>query len=169
MGTSVKLYSLGYKETKAYLFATLFIAGNIVLPQLAHLLPNGGLTLLPIYFFTLIAGYKYGVRVGLLTAVLSPIVNSLLFDIPPVTALPVILIKSVLLAITASLAAHYGKNISLGGVFIAVAAYQIIGTAFEWMIVGDFYHAIQDFRIGIPGMLLQLFGGYALLKVIAKV
>lgn len=33
---------------------------------------------------------------------------------------------------------------------------------------GDFYIAVQDFRIGIPGMLIQWFGGYALLKAIAK-
>lgn len=28
------------------------------------------------------------------------------------------------------------------------------------MMQGDFYLAIQDFRIGIPGMLLQIIGGY---------
>ncbi|KAA6300210.1 MAG: ECF transporter S component [Mediterranea sp.] len=169
METSAKLYSLGYKDTKAYLFASLFVVGNIALPQLAHLIPNGGLTLLPIYFFTLIAGYKYGIRVGLLTAVLSPVLNSLLFGMPYLSALPVILIKSGLLAIAASLAAHYSKNISLGAIFIAVLAYQLVGTAIEWLIVGNFYDAVQDFRIGIPGMLLQLFGGYALLKAIAKI
>ncbi|KAA6305822.1 hypothetical protein EZS27_038681, partial [termite gut metagenome] len=41
METTTKLYSLGYKDTKAYLFASLFVAGNIALPQLAHLVPNG--------------------------------------------------------------------------------------------------------------------------------
>ena len=43
-----------------------------------------------------------------------------------------------------------------------------VGTLIEWALVGDFYLAAQDFRIGIPGMLLQIFGGYALLKAIAK-
>ncbi|KAA6344162.1 hypothetical protein EZS27_008177 [termite gut metagenome] len=167
--TVTKLYSLGYKDTKAYLFALLFVIGNIVFPQLAHLIPHGGITLLPIYFFTLIAGYKYGIRVGLLTAILSPLVNCLLFDMPHAAALPVILIKSGLLAIAASLAARYSKNISLVAIFTVILAYQIVGTAFEWVIVGDFYDAVQDFRIGIPGMLLQLFGGYALLKAIAKI
>lgn len=69
METSAKLYSLNYSNVKTYLFALLFIAGNIALPQLCHLIPYGGPTLLPIYFFTLIAGYKYGFRVGLLTAI----------------------------------------------------------------------------------------------------
>ena len=56
--TSVTLYSLEYKEAKTYLYAALFVAGNIVLPQVCHLLPAGGPTWLPIYFFTLVGGYK---------------------------------------------------------------------------------------------------------------
>ena len=34
--------------------------------------------------------------------------------------------------------------------------------------IGNFFLAVQDFRMGIPGMLIQWFGGYALLKAIAK-
>jgi hypothetical protein len=168
METTTKLYSLSYKDTKAYLFASLFVAGNIVLPQLAHLAPNGGLTLLPIYFFTLIAGYKYGIRVGLLTALFSPVVNALIFGMPVVAALPLILIKSGLLAIGASVAARYSKRISLGAVLVVILSYQLIGAVCEWIIGSDFYGVIQTLRWGIPGMLLQLFGGYALLKAIAK-
>ena len=110
MESTVKLYSLAYSNVKTYLFALLFVEGNIILPQLCHLVPNGGLTLLPIYFFTLIAAYKYGIRVGLLTALLSPVVNHLLFGMPPATVLPIILIKSGLLAIAAAAAAHYSKK-----------------------------------------------------------
>ena len=65
---TVRLYSLGWREMRTYMFALLFIVGNIALPQLCHLFPQGGLILLPIYFFTLIAAYKFGFRVGLLTA-----------------------------------------------------------------------------------------------------
>lgn len=79
---TVKLYSLDYSNVKTYLIAALFIAGNMALPQLFHLIPQGGITWLPIYFFTLIGAYKFGWKVGLLTAVLSPIANSLLFGMP---------------------------------------------------------------------------------------
>lgn len=168
MKTVTKLYSLDYSNVKTYLFALLFVAGNVALPQLCHLVPNGGLTLLPIYFFTLIAAYKYGFQVGLLTAILSPLVNHLLFAMPPASVLPIILIKSGLLATTASVAAHYSKKISLPAILFAVLAYQIVGVAAEWIIEGSFYVAVQDFRIGIPGMLIQIFGGYLVLKSIAK-
>ena len=67
--TSIKLYALSFSQAKTYFVAALFILGNIVLPQLCHLIPQGGMILLPIYFFTLIGAYKYGWRVGLLTAV----------------------------------------------------------------------------------------------------
>lgn len=169
METTVKLYSLTYKEIKTYLFALLFVVGNIALPQICHLIPGGGLTWLPIYFFTLIAAYKYGLRVGLLTAILSPLINSVLFGMPPVALLPAILIKSTLLAGAAAYAAHRLEKISLLGIIAAVLTYQIAGTLIEWAIVKDFFTAVQDFRIGIPGMLIQIFGGYALLKAIAKI
>ena len=106
METSAKLYSLNYSNVKTYLFALLFVAGNIALPQLCHLVPYGGPTLLPIYFFTLIAAYKYGFRVGLLTAVLSPVINHVLFAMPSEAVLPIILIKSTLLAGASALAAR---------------------------------------------------------------
>lgn len=169
METTAKLYSLNYSNVKTYLFALLFVTGNIALPQLCHLIPAGGPTLLPIYFFTLVASYKYGFRVGLLTAVLSPVINHLLFAMPSAAALPVILVKSTLLAGASALAAHYAKKVSLLAILIAVLAYQVAGTAFEWIHLGNFFIAVQDFRIGIPGMLIQWFGGYALLKAIAKI
>ena len=169
METSAKLYSLPFGNVRTYLFALLFIVGNIALPQLCHLVPAGGPTLLPIYFFTLIAAYKYGFQVGLLTAILSPIINHLLFAMPAVTELPAILIKSGLLAGAAALAARHVKSVSLLALLGVVLSYQVIGTAFEWALCGDFFLAVQDFRMGIPGMLIQWFGGYALLKVIAKI
>ncbi len=124
---------------------------------------------MPIYFFTLIAAYKYGIHVGLLTAILSPLANSLLFGMPPVAVLPAIMIKSGILAIAAAMAAkHFGK-VSLLGILIAVIAYQVIGTGIEWIMTQNFTVAAQDFRIGIPGMIIQLFGGYFVLKALARV
>lgn len=169
METSVKLYSLNFLEKKTYLFGLLFIAGNILLPQLCHLVPGGGITWLPIYFFTLIAAYKYGLKVGLLTAIFSPLINCLLFGMPAVAVLPIILIKSSLLAAAASYAAHKTGLISIFAIIAAVLFYQLIGTLVEWAIVKDFFIAIQDFRIGLPGMFVQIVGGYFLLKAIAKI
>ena len=96
MESVVKLYSLPYSNVKTYGAALLFVIGNIALPQLFHLVPQGGMTWLPIYFFTLVGAYKYGWKVGLLTAIASPLINSALFGMPAPEVLPVILLKSVL-------------------------------------------------------------------------
>ena len=169
MTTTVKLYSLSFTQHKTYLFAALFIVGNLLLPQLCHLTPMGGNVLLPIYFFTLIAAYKYGLKVGLLTAILSPLANSLLFGMPTLAVLPIILIKSALLATFAAVAASQFKKISFVGILLAVIAYQVIGAGFEWVITQNFTIATEAVRLALPGMAIQLVGGYALLKAIAKV
>lgn len=168
MQTAVKLYSLGYSDIKTYMVAALFIAGNIVLPQLCHLIPQGGMILLPIYFFTLIAAYKFGWKAGLLTAVLSPVVNSLCFGMPALALLPVILVKSSLLAVFAALAASRFQKVSLLLLAVVVVAYQLVGGVAEWAITGSLYAALQDFRLGYPGMLLQIAGGYAVLRYLLK-
>lgn len=164
MEKEIKIYNYGIKEVKTYFFVALFVAGNIILPQLCHLIPNGGKILLPIYFFTLTASYKYGVKVGLMTAIFSPIINSLIFGMPATTLLPAILIKSVMLALVADIVARRTKKVSIINLSVVVLAYQIIGTLAEWAITSSLYHALQDFRIGIPGMLLQLIGTYFILS-----
>lgn len=169
MNTTTRLYSLSFSHVKTYMFATLFTVGNIALPQLCHLLPAGGPTWLPIYFFTLIAAYKFGLRVGMLTAVLSPLLNSLLFAMPALAVLPAILIKSCLLAGIAALLAHRIQQVSLGALLAVILGYQVIGTLCEWALCSNFMLAIQDFRLGIPGMLLQWIGGYYTLKALNKI
>ena len=168
MQPTVKLYSLEYDNVRTYLAASLFVLGNIVIPQLFHLIPKGGITWLPIYFFTLVGAYKYGWRVGLITAIVSPIINSLLFGMPTVSGLPAILLKSALLAVFAGIAATRFKKASLWMLLVVVLAYQILGTLGEWAMKGNFYLAIQDFRIGVPGMLLQVFGGWLFINHIIR-
>ena len=168
MSTTAKLYTLNLTNAKTYLFAAIFIVGNLLLPQLAHLVPQGGFIFLPIYFFTLIAAYKYGIHVGLLTAILSPLASNLLFGMPPMAVLPAIIIKSAILAIAAAMVAKRFDKVSLVGILLAILAYQIVGTGIEWVMTQNFLVAVQDFRIGLPGMLIQLVGGYFVLKALAK-
>lgn len=159
MQTELRLQSLPFSSTRTYLVAVAFIIGNIVMPQLFHLIPQGGITWLPIYFFTLVGAYLYGWRVGILTAVASPVANAILFGMPAIAGLPAILLKSVVLAVIAGYAAKRFNKASLLILFCVVVGYQVVGTLGEWIFKGDFFLACQDFRIGIPGMLLQIVGG----------
>ena len=155
---------MSYRDSRAYMAAALFVAGNIVLPQLCHLVPQGGLVWLPIYFFTLVAAYKFGLTAGLLTAVASPVANSLLFGMPAAAMLPIILVKSVLLALAASFIASKVRGVALWAVALAVVAYQAVGTMAEWGMTASLTAALQDIRLGWPGILVQIFGGYVVMK-----
>ena len=52
--------SLGLLDLRPYAFAAVFTAGNLLLPLAVHSVPQGGLIFLPILFFTLVAGYRFG-------------------------------------------------------------------------------------------------------------
>ena len=166
--SSIKLYSLNYNESKTYIAAALFILGNIALPQLCHMVPQGGMILLPIYFFTLIGAYKYGWKVGLMTAVLSPVINHLAFGMPAAAVLTPILVKSTILALTAGYVASHSKKVSIALMAGVVLAYQLAGGLFEWAYTSSFAAAVQDFKLGLPGMLLQIVGGYLFIKYLLK-
>lgn len=165
--TSIKLYTMGYNEAKTYLVAAMFIVGNIALPQLCHLMPQGGMIWLPIYFFTLIGAYKYGWKVGLLTAIASPILNHLMFGMPAAAVLVPILVKSTLLALAAGYTASRTRKVSILLMAAVVAFYQIVGGMAEWAIA-DFSAAMQDFKLGLPGMALQIVGGYLFIKYLLR-
>lgn len=169
MNTAFNFVSLSYRQSRTYLFSVLFIIGNILLPQLCHLVHLGGPTMLPIYFFTLVGAYKYGMKLGLLVAILSPLVNSFFFGMPVPALLPAIICKSVLLAVAAGFLAGRTGKLSIFSLIGVVLFYQIVGGMAEWAISGSLDAALQDFRIGVPGMLLQIFGGYWLLKSISKI
>lgn len=169
MSTAISFYPVRsqWRDLRTYFFVWLFATGNLILPQLCHLIPSGGQMLLPIYFFTLIASYKFGLRVGLATAVLSPVLNSVLFGMPPAELLPVILVKSVLLAAIATYVSSTCKRLSFFHLVFVVFSYQVYGSLIEWAITRSFTAATADFTIGIPGMLIQIFGGWFLLKRLA--
>lgn len=166
--STVNLYSPDYRQAKTYWIAALFAVGNIALPQLFHTVHMGGPAWLPIYFFTLVGAYKYGWRAGLLTALVSPAANTLLFGMPAVAALPAILLKSTLLALAAGWTAARFRRTSLLLLAGVVLTYQTLGTLGEWALTGDLYAAMQDFRIGLPGMLLQIFGGWAVIRFVIR-
>ncbi len=165
--TTIARERYNFASLRTYIAAAIFICGNIIVPQLCHLIPNGGLIFLPIYFFTLVGTFKCGWKVGLMTAILSPLVNCALFGMPPVASLPAILIKSLALVGAIALVSKY-MRFSIWSVAIAVITYQLVGMSAEFLMDFNFMHALQDVRIGWPGILIQIVGGYLLLKAVEK-
>lgn len=168
MTNEVRLYELRYDEAKTYVNVLLFVAGNILLPRMFHLFHMGGPTWQPIFFFTLVGAYKYGWRVGLLTALFSPLLNYAFFGMPSSVMLPVVMAKSVLLAATAALVARHRAGFTLLSFAFAVLVSQVLGTLLACMFFVEAPVALRVFCTGIPGMLLQILGGYTLIRAFNK-
>lgn len=165
MEASIRLYSLSYSEKLTYLAAALFIACNIALPQLFHLIPQGGIIFSPLSLVIMAGAYKLGWRAALLAAVASPVVNHALFGMPAADVMTLMAVKLSLLAIIAGLAAQYFKSVSLPilvGVVLTVKALEFLA---EFLLTGNVTATVADFTIGWPGLLLQVLGTYAILKI----
>ena len=78
--------------------------------------------------------------------------------------MPAILLKSVLLALCAAWAAYRFKRVTWMLLLGVVATYQLGGSLGEWAFTGSAQAALQDLRIGYPGMLTQVVGGYLFIK-----
>jgi uncharacterized membrane protein len=157
---------ISLKKVQLYIFVLLFSAGNLIFPYICHTIPDGGKILLPLFFFTLISAYKFGFKAGLLTALISPLLNNLLFGNPPSAMLFDIISKSVFLAVIASYVSTKTKKISLVLLAAVVLSYQIAGGLSQWIISGSFQHSYSSFIMGIPGMILQVLLGFAILTAL---
>ena len=164
METNVKLYALNYDEVKTYLWAALFVVCNLVLPQVFHLIPQGGIIFAPLSFVILIGAYKFGWKTGLLAAVASPLVNHLLTGQPACGVLEVMTLKLVVLALVAGLAAQYFRKVSIPILVGVVLVSLLIGAFGELILTGGIAATVADFTIGWPGLLLQVIGTWLIIK-----
>ena len=164
METSVKLYAFNYDEVKTYLWAAVFVACNMVLPHLFHLIPQGGVIFAPLSFVILAGSYKFGWKTGLLAAVLSPLANHLVTGLPAWGVLQVMALKLAILAFCAGLTAKYFRKVSLPLIIGVVLVSELIGGLGELLLTGGIDATIADFTIGWPGLLLQVFGTWLILK-----
>jgi hypothetical protein len=164
METSVKLYSLNYDEAKTYLWVAVFVACNMVLPQVFHLIPQGGIIFSPLSLVILAGAYKLGWKTGLLAAVLSPLVNHFAFGLPQWGVLQVMTLKLAVLALVAGMAAQYFKTISLPLIVGVVLVSEAIGCLGELLLTGAVDATVADVVIGWPGLLMQIFGAWLIVK-----
>lgn len=164
METNVKLYALNYDEVKTYLWAALFVVCNLVLPQVFHLIPQGGIIFAPLSFVILAGAYKFGWKTGLLAAVTSPLVNHLLTGLPAWGVLEVMTLKLVVLALVAGLAAQYFRKVSIPILVGVVLVSLLIGALGELILTGSIAATVADVTIGWPGLLLQVIGTWLIIK-----
>ena len=166
MEANVRLYALNYDEAKTYMWATVFVACNLILPQVFHLIPQGGIIFSPLSLVILAGAYKFGWKTGLLAALASPLVNHAITGMPAWEVMPVMTLKLAVLALVAGLAAQRFKTVSLPLLIGVILVSKAIGCLSELAITGGIAATIQDFTVGWPGLLLQVFGAWLILKYV---
>lgn len=163
MEANVRLYAFNYDEAKTYLWATVFVACNLVLPQVFHLIPQGGVIFSPLSLVILAGAYKFGWKTGFLAALLSPLVNHTLTGMPATDVIPVMTLKLAVLALVAGLTAQHFKKVSLPLIIGVVLVSKVIGSLGELLLTSSIDKTIADFTIGWPGLLLQIIGAWLIL------
>ncbi len=77
-------------------------------------------------------------------------------------------LKLVVLALVAGLAAQRFKTVSLLILIGVVLISEAIGCLGELALTGGIAATIADFTIGWPGLLLQIVGGYLIIRYLLK-
>jgi len=169
-GEAFYYQQLSFLSYKTYLLSALFVTGNILTPYLLHHFHIGGAVagkvFLPLYFFVLIGTYKYGWKVGLITAIFSPLVSFSLIQMPAFPILPFVIMKGTFLAILGWFFIKKTGKLSFLNLFSIIVSYQLLGSIVIFLFTGNSNLVLADFIIGYPGLLIQLMGGYFFLKLI---
>ena len=158
---------LSWRQARLYLATGAMVIGNGVLPALVHGIPNGGRMLLPIFFFTLIAGWRFGLNAALLTAVLSPLANHALTGMPSTAMLAGIIWQSAALGLIAALVASRSPKTTLPLLALVVALHQVL-LALPVLAQAGFQACAAAFQMRIPGLLLQILGGFLTLRLLER-
>jgi hypothetical protein len=160
--------ALSLRDLRLYGLVAVFAVGNLLLPMAVHSLPQGGLIFLPIFFCTLLAAYRFGLAAGVLTAAASPVLNHALTGMPPVEMLVPVLAKSLLLAGFGAVLARRTGRLNPWWLLLAAGAMQAAGFGIDIARGAGSTAAFEALRLGVPGVLLMGFGGYAVLRLMTR-
>ena len=164
-GTAQERLSLG--DARLYLATVAMVVGNVALPALVHGIPNGGRIFLPIFFFTLLAGWRFGLYAALFTAALSPLASHALTGMPGTPALPSIIAQSALLGALAALVAARGRKTTVALLALVVLAHQAIILS-PVAVESGLQAALASFRFRLPGVAFQILGGFLALRLMER-
>lgn len=153
MNTIAKTLSPGKVST--YLWATAFVAGNVILPQICHAVNLGGKAFLPIMLFTVIGAARYGLTTGLLTAVLSPLVSTAITGMPSGAMLASVIVSSLLIVAVIGTWRELRGTFSILSVIALIAVCQGASFIINGAFIFGFAEAWGNLLMSWPGILIQ--------------
>ena len=159
MKHQARMAALEFRHADTYIRTAVFVAASVILPQICHAFGISGQIFIPIMFFALFAAIRFGLVCGLLTAVFSPIVSFFISGMPEAVMLPVIVVKSAVLATVLGGGIAKTGRLNFLGVLAALISYQAVGFLLQSVMTGDFTAAWNAVAISWPGMLIQFVTG----------
>lgn len=155
--------ALSLRSAQAWIWAAAFVAGNLIMPHICHLVPLGGKMFLPIMLFTMVAAVRFGMGCALVTALASPLAGYALFGAPSGDILTAVIVKSVVIALAFGLWRQYKgfAALSLAGLVVAC---QLICLPIEGALLFGFATSWNDLLLSVPGMVLQWIVAMAVVK-----
>lgn len=153
-------HTLTFSDLRLYVYVSLFVALDVAVPWLCHIIhPLAGPMLLPLFFFVLLAGILFGWRAGILVGLFSPLISYGLSGMPLPQVLPRIITEAAVYGLAAGLLYGYfrrGLLTSLVGALIAGRLAAFVLMALTLTLSHSATLAWQAAKTGWPGMLLQL-------------
>ncbi|MDR2936793.1 MAG: ECF transporter S component [Rikenellaceae bacterium] len=153
---------------KTGLLAAVFVAANVALPQLFHVVNMGSAVFIPILFFTLLAGVRYGMVCGLATAILSPLVSAAITGMPAAPMLWILMVKGGAMALAAAWLIGRAGTIRIWQVALVALVAQAVGMISQSLFFGGFAVAVNVVWTSVPGIALQIVAVWAICKLSRK-
>ena len=157
-----------FSDVILYFWTAVLVIANSLSIYLFHQINISGIVLgkilLPVYFFTLIAGGRFGWKCGLIVGILTPLVSNITSGMPIVPILYFVLFKSAALGVLSGLIIHRVAKCSYGIMLKTIIVYQVLGMGFIALFTNSSALIFIDVIKGWPGLIIQLLFGTYLIK-----
>lgn len=159
--TAVPFQALKFRDARLYVFASAFIALDVVIPWLCHHVhPLAGPTFLPMHIFVILAGLLFGWRAGLLVGLFTPLLSFGVSGMPLLAVLPQITVELSAYGLAAGILR--GKlNLRiiwalLGAMLLGRLALGLAVLLLSWGEANPLLYVWSVIEQGWPGMLIQV-------------
>lgn len=164
MNSQSQLGVLTLRDYSTYLWMLAFVAGNVLGPQLCHIVPMVGKMLLPIMLFTMIAAVRFGLSCAMLTAIVSPLISSLVFGMPTGIMLAAVLMKSLVIALVFGFWRERKGTFTIWNLLALAVGVQLFCFVTEGAFMFGFATSWANLLISWPGVIIQVGACYFVLK-----
>ena len=152
-------------SVKRTVLAALLVAMCVVLPLAFHSIPNGGSVFLPMHIPVLVCGMICSWPYGLICGLLGPLLSCLITGMPPLAALPAMMIECGVYGLVSGVILRYLRSGKLYldlyvSLIAAMLAGRLISGVAKALIFSPgitmHYWITASFVTALPGIIVQL-------------